>query len=256
MAVAMASAASLSVSPTLTLARSRRGWACLPVPKTSNARKLVATRSQAQPPESGAGSGAKGGSGEFSLTLSRAPVGLQKVQWQPARLVLFEAQQHQPLEGVWSNSSSSTSAGEEGEAQPSSTAAAAPAGGLQRMNQDDAMGLVLFSAGCRQQGLGMVSQRQEEPVLAPWQLQRSPRRRLMVEFTCEKCGHRSQRLINPQAYATGTVFVQCAGCERFHKLIDNLKLYHEMTGDVYAPHEVQREPIDVVMFNLWPKENM
>ncbi|KAI5084268.1 hypothetical protein GOP47_0000437 [Adiantum capillus-veneris] len=54
-----------------------------------------------------------------------------------------------------------------------------------------------------------------------------PRRRLQVTFTCDACGERSQRLINPHAYARGTVFVQCAGCEVYHKLVDNLDLIEE-----------------------------
>ncbi|KAI5075739.1 hypothetical protein GOP47_0009815 [Adiantum capillus-veneris] len=54
-----------------------------------------------------------------------------------------------------------------------------------------------------------------------------PRRRLQVSFTCDACGERSRRLINPHAYARGTVFVQCAGCEVYHKLVDNLGLIEE-----------------------------
>ncbi|MCO5582099.1 hypothetical protein L7F22_035989 [Adiantum nelumboides] len=50
-----------------------------------------------------------------------------------------------------------------------------------------------------------------------------PRRRLQVSFTCDACGERSQRLINPHAYARGTVFVQCAGCEAYHKGLNALE---------------------------------
>ncbi|KAL3690730.1 hypothetical protein R1sor_004381 [Riccia sorocarpa] len=35
------------------------------------------------------------------------------------------------------------------------------------------------------------------------------------------------RLINPEAYRRGTVFVQCAGCEAYHQLVDNLNLIEE-----------------------------
>lgn len=55
-----------------------------------------------------------------------------------------------------------------------------------------------------------------------------PRRRLQISFTCDACGVRSQRIINPHAYARGTVFVQCAGCEVYHKLVDNLGLIEEI----------------------------
>lgn len=54
-----------------------------------------------------------------------------------------------------------------------------------------------------------------------------PRRRVEVSFTCNACGFRSQRLINPHAYERGTVFVQCAGCDVYHKLVDNLSLIVE-----------------------------
>ncbi|KAG6759693.1 mitochondrial protein import protein ZIM17 isoform X1 [Populus alba] len=54
-----------------------------------------------------------------------------------------------------------------------------------------------------------------------------PRRSLLVQFTCNECGERSQRLINRLAYERGLVFVQCAGCERYHKLVDNLGLVVE-----------------------------
>ncbi|KAG6549865.1 hypothetical protein Mapa_008847 [Marchantia paleacea] len=54
-----------------------------------------------------------------------------------------------------------------------------------------------------------------------------PRRRMLVEFTCNVCNSRTQRLINPEAYKRGTVFVQCAGCEAYHQLVDNLNLIQE-----------------------------
>ncbi|KAF9591755.1 hypothetical protein IFM89_007085 [Coptis chinensis] len=54
-----------------------------------------------------------------------------------------------------------------------------------------------------------------------------PRRSLLVKFTCNACGERTERLINRLAYERGTVFVQCAGCLKHHKLIDNLSLVVE-----------------------------
>ena len=35
-----------------------------------------------------------------------------------------------------------------------------------------------------------------------------PRRSLLVQFTCNACGERTQRLINRVAYERGTVFLQ------------------------------------------------
>ncbi|XP_044491260.1 mitochondrial protein import protein ZIM17 [Mangifera indica] len=54
-----------------------------------------------------------------------------------------------------------------------------------------------------------------------------PRRSLLVQFTCNECGERTQRFINRLAYERGLVFVQCAGCRRHHKLVDNLGLVVE-----------------------------
>ncbi|CAA6665491.1 unnamed protein product [Spirodela intermedia] len=45
---------------------------------------------------------------------------------------------------------------------------------------------------------------------------RLPRRNLLVQFTC-----------NLLAYDRGTVFLQCAGCKVYHKLVDNLNLVVE-----------------------------
>jgi hypothetical protein len=45
-------------------------------------------------------------------------------------------------------------------------------------------------------------------------------------------GERSTRLVNPEALARGTVFVQCAtaSCEAWHKIADALNLW----GDEYT----------------------
>ncbi|KAL7155559.1 hypothetical protein ABFS83_03G083200 [Erythranthe nasuta] len=46
----------------------------------------------------------------------------------------------------------------------------------------------------------------------PWSLfTKSPRRRTRVAFTCNVCGQRTTRAVNPHAYTDGTVFVQCCG---------------------------------------------
>ncbi|KAM3406694.1 hypothetical protein ACQJBY_000653 [Aegilops geniculata] len=54
-----------------------------------------------------------------------------------------------------------------------------------------------------------------------------PRRSLLVKFTCNKCDARTERLINRVAYERGTVFLQCAGCQVYHKFVDNLGLIVE-----------------------------
>lgn len=74
------------------------------------------------------------------------------------------------------------------------------------------MGLVLSAANVR--GWTTGSGMEGPPVPAdgsgenistfPW----SPRRRMRVAFTCNMCGQRTTRSINPHAYKDGTVFVQ------------------------------------------------
>ncbi|KAG0472687.1 hypothetical protein HPP92_014544 [Vanilla planifolia] len=109
---------------------------------------------------------------------------------------------------------------------------------LSRLSNDAAMGLVLSAAAGKgwTTGSGMEgpsspeSGSLERPVSTfPWSLfTKSPRRRMRVVFTCNICGQRTTRAINPHAYTDGTVFVQCCGCNVFHKLVDNLNLFHDM----------------------------
>ncbi|XP_075483983.1 uncharacterized protein LOC142524110 [Primulina tabacum] len=108
-------------------------------------------------------------------------------------------------------------------------------------SKDAAMGLVLSAASVRgwttgsgMEGppvpVGLDSDSDMERVSTfPWSLfTKSPRRRMRVAFTCNVCGQRTTRAINPHAYTDGTVFVQCCGCNIFHKLVDNLNLFHDM----------------------------
>ncbi|XP_062229879.1 uncharacterized protein LOC133927431 [Phragmites australis] len=108
------------------------------------------------------------------------------------------------------------------------------------LSKDAAMGLVLSAAtgsgwttGSGMEGPPKASKAggAERPEVStlPWSLfTKSPRRRMRVAFTCNVCGQRTTRAINPHAYTDGTVFVQCCGCNIFHKLVDNLNLFHEM----------------------------
>jgi len=61
----------------------------------------------------------------------------------------------------------------------------------------------------------------------------SPRRTRKVKFTCDVCGATNIKPINPFAWKEGTVFAKCGGCNVTHKLIDNLKLFHELAGPVF-----------------------
>ncbi|KAI5056329.1 hypothetical protein GOP47_0028147 [Adiantum capillus-veneris] len=120
------------------------------------------------------------------------------------------------------------------------------AGQFSTLSQDMAMGLILQAAsgtgwttGSGLEGpsnlFGLKGEQSlEETTEQPWPLlSKSPRRRMRVAFTCNVCGERTTRAINPHAYTDGTVFVQCAGCNIFHKLVDNLKLFHELKGSVF-----------------------
>ncbi|KAF7111832.1 hypothetical protein CFC21_111794 [Triticum aestivum] len=105
-------------------------------------------------------------------------------------------------------------------------------------SKDAAMGLVMSAAtgsgwttGSGMEGPPMAGGAANRPEVStlPWSLfTKSPRRRMRVAFTCNVCGQRTTRAINPHAYTDGTVFVQCCGCNIFHKLVDNLNLFHEM----------------------------
>ena len=55
---------------------------------------------------------------------------------------------------------------------------------------------------------------------------------VQVKFTCKRCGTSSLKAVNPHAWATGTVFARCDGCQVIHKLTDNLELFHELAGPV------------------------
>lgn len=86
------------------------------------------------------------------------------------------------------------------------------------------MGLVLSAANVRgwTTGSGMEgppvpagsdSDGMERVSTFPWSLfTKSPRRRMRVAFTCNVCGQRTTRAINPHAYTDGTVFVQVCVC--------------------------------------------
>ncbi|KAL5706378.1 hypothetical protein ACHQM5_024555 [Ranunculus cassubicifolius] len=105
------------------------------------------------------------------------------------------------------------------------------------LSKDDAMGLVLSAAtgkgwttGSGMEGPSAPADTGTERVSTfPWSLfTKSPRRRMLVAFTCNICSQRTTRAINPHAYNDGTVFVQCCGCNVFHKLVDHLNLFHDM----------------------------
>jgi len=53
------------------------------------------------------------------------------------------------------------------------------------------------------------------------------RRSMLVSFTCNACGGRSERLVNPLAWAKGMVIVQCEQCKAWHKIADSQNMVEE-----------------------------
>ncbi|KAJ4888836.1 Zim17-type zinc finger protein [Raphanus sativus] len=128
------------------------------------------------------------------------------------------------------------------------------------LSNDEAMGLVLSAASVRgwttgsgMEGPSLPAKADVETVSTfPWSLfTKSPRRRMRVAFTCNVCGQRTTRAINPHAYTDGTVFVQCCGCNVFHKLVDNLNLFHEVKYYVSSSSNYQDAKWDLGGFNLF-----
>ncbi|VVB08317.1 unnamed protein product [Arabis nemorensis] len=132
------------------------------------------------------------------------------------------------------------------------------------LSNDEAMGLVLSAASVRgwttgsgMEGPSLPAKSDKETVSTfPWSLfTKSPRRRMRVAFTCNVCGQRTTRAINAHAYTDGTVFVQCCGCNVFHKLVDNLNLFHEVKYYVSSSFDYRDAKWDVGGFNLFDDMN-
>jgi hypothetical protein len=67
----------------------------------------------------------------------------------------------------------------------------------------------------------------------------SPRRTHKIKFTCLRCGAINIKPVNPHAWNNGSVFAKCGKCDITHKLTDNLKLFHELSGPVFGPPDAQ-----------------
>ena len=62
-------------------------------------------------------------------------------------------------------------------------------------------------------------------------LQGASRRSMLVGFTCDACGGRTERLVNPLAWAKGMVIVQCEQCNAWHKIADANNMVEEYRFD-------------------------
>jgi hypothetical protein len=70
---------------------------------------------------------------------------------------------------------------------------------------------------------------------------RHRRRTRRVRFTCNLCGEANEAAVNPHAWARGSVFCRCGGCELVHKLKDNLKIFSELGGPVFPPRHLRED---------------
>ncbi|KAG0574901.1 hypothetical protein KC19_VG301200 [Ceratodon purpureus] len=101
----------------------------------------------------------------------------------------------------------------------SSSSSSSSSTSLQSLSRDAAMGIILSAAGSTggwttgsglegpAYSIDLAGSEMPGPIFC-----KSPRRRMRVAFTCNVCGHRSIRAINPRAYTDGTVFVQVTPC--------------------------------------------
>ena len=112
-------------------------------------------------------------------------------------------------------------------------------GGLTRMNRPDALQLTLAAATGLAAPPGHDGPGEELPLSS--RTSPSPRRSRVLAFTCNVCGQRSRRAVNPGVLETGTLFVQCSNenCMVFHKVVDNLGLFSELTGPVFNPPPIR-----------------
>lgn len=62
---------------------------------------------------------------------------------------------------------------------------------------------------------------------------KNPRRTKKVKFTCKMCETTSVKRVSPHGWTAGSVFAKCDGCGVVHKLVDNLKIFHEFKGPVF-----------------------
>ena len=113
--------------------------------------------------------------------------------------------------------------------------------GLTRLTRPDALQLTLAAAAGLAAPPGHDGTHSPESELPLSSRGVSPRRSRVLAFTCNVCGQRSRRHVNPGVLETGTLFVQCsnADCMVFHKVVDNLALFSELSGPVFHPPPIR-----------------
>ncbi|KAJ3124638.1 hypothetical protein HK100_011170 [Physocladia obscura] len=56
--------------------------------------------------------------------------------------------------------------------------------------------------------------------------------RMLIGFTCNKCSHRTHKLMSKKAYETGVVIITCDGCASKHLIADHLGWFNTVGGKV------------------------
>ncbi|VDN16713.1 unnamed protein product [Dibothriocephalus latus] len=52
---------------------------------------------------------------------------------------------------------------------------------------------------------------------------------MSIEFTCNKCKHRTKKYFSRQAYTKGLVIIRCPSCQALHLIADNIGWIKEQT---------------------------
>ncbi len=99
---------------------------------------------------------------------------------------------------------------------------------------------VVIDTDCEAVCLGIVRVGSEAAAAAP-AAPRHRRRTRRVRFTCNLCGEENEAAVNPHAWARGSVFCRCGGCESVHKLKDNLQIFTELGGPVFPPRHLRED---------------
>ncbi|KAI9333712.1 DNL zinc finger-domain-containing protein, partial [Obelidium mucronatum] len=56
--------------------------------------------------------------------------------------------------------------------------------------------------------------------------------RLLIGFNCNKCDHRTHKLMSKKAYETGVVIITCEGCSSKHLIADHLGWFDTTQGKI------------------------
>ncbi|KAI8469533.1 MAG: hypothetical protein J3K34DRAFT_279120 [Monoraphidium minutum] len=118
-----------------------------------------------------------------------------------------------------------------------------PAGGAPLIPDDLPEGLRIEAAPEGSQG-DIEYDEESKVVRIPLSATDGGRRTKLVMFTCNKCGGRSARLVNPLAWEKGAVFCQCQNCDVWHMLAaNNPKIVEEIRYDDPEGQRGRREAL-------------